>query len=218
MPNYILNKRFPVFPNPEHSDDEGLVAIGGNLSPDTLLTAYKLGIFPWYNDNIPLWWCPDPRCVLFPSELKVSKSMRSLMAKNVFRITMNTQFNDVILLCGHVPRKGQSGTWLNDDLIHSFQQLHLQGFAHSVEVWDRNDSLVGGLYGLWLDSIFFGESMFSIVPNASKYALITFVETLKKRGVKMIDCQQDTPHLRSLGARNIPRAEFIEFLKGEFGG
>ena len=186
--------------------------MGGDLSVDRLLIAYKHGIFPWYDGEIPLWWCPDPRFVLYPNELLVSKSMQLLLRKRSFHFTINTAFKDVINHCKKVPRKDQDGTWINTDVEKAYTDLHELGFAHSAEVW-LDKKLVGGLYGIKMGKVFFGESMFSLVSNASKYAFISFVEILKAEGIELIDCQIYTAHLESLGARMIQREEFINSLQ-----
>jgi len=191
--------------------DDGLLAMGGDLSTERLLLAYKNGIFPWYEGDVPLWWCPDPRFVLFPDELKVSRSMRKLFRKNVFEFTINEAFEDVIHHCKNVKRVGQSGTWITDEVEQAYITLHKKGIAHSAEVW-LNNELVGGVYGVRLGNIFFGESMFSLVNNASKFAFINYIHQLQKENVVLIDCQVYTEHLESLGARMIPRKEFTKLL------
>lgn len=200
-----------TFPSVEEADEDGLLAIGGNLSVERLLHAYHKGIFPWYEGNIPLWWCPDPRFVLFPSELKLSKSMQQLLKKNAFEFSVNKAFEEVINQCKTVYRQDQQGTWITDEVKYAYTQLHYLGYAHSVEVW-LNEELVGGLYGVRLGKIFFGESMFSKTSNASKYAFVKYVEQLKKENVQLIDCQVYTEHLESLGARMIDRKDFIALL------
>lgn len=209
-----IDQNLPQFPDPRNADSEGIVAVGGDLSVSTLLTAYHQGIFPWYNENQPiLWWCPDPRFVLFPDELKVSKSMRPYFNQQKYQITYDTAFSQVMEACGTLPRRGQQyGSWITEDMLSGYSALHDAGYAHSVEVWDQGD-LVGGLYGVSIGQIFFGESMFSIRPNASKMGFIHLVRTLKKRGFQLIDCQQETGHLASLGARSISRALFLDTLK-----
>ncbi len=207
-----------VFPPVENSDIEGLLAIGGDLSSERLLLAYRSGIFPWYEEDQPiLWWSPDPRMVLFPQRLKVSKSMRQLFNKKAFQVTYNQNFEEVIQNCAEIKREGQRGTWITDEMISAYIQLHQQGFATSVEVWE-DDDLVGGLYGIYLKEkkIFCGESMFTKVSNASKYGFISLVRQLKNEGVKLIDCQVYTSHLESLGAEEIDRTVFLDYLKGDF--
>ncbi|WP_449400112.1 leucyl/phenylalanyl-tRNA--protein transferase [Chryseobacterium wanjuense] len=200
------------FPDPEIYDGhEGLIAFGGDLSIERIWFAYQLGIFPWYNPGEEiLWWCPDPRFVLFPDELKVSKSMRKILHQNVFTFTENRDFRGVIKNCQQISRKGQVGTWLSDELMESFITLHEYGLAKSVEVW-QNGELVGGFYGLQIGNVFCGESMFAKVSNASKAGFIHFVETHKNE-IELIDCQSHTEHLESLGARMIPKKEFLKIL------
>ncbi len=201
------------FPQPQHADADGIIALGGDLSVERLLVAYTNGIFPWYNKGNPIiWWNPDPRFVLFPDKLKVAKSMRPYFNQKKYQVTFNQQFDQVIRSCGKTPRKGQNGTWITDDMIAAYTQLHKLGWVHSVEVWDK-EQLVGGLYGLWIGDVFFGESMFSLAPNASKFGFISWVRLLQQKGVKLIDCQQETKHLASLGAESISRAQFLNLLK-----
>lgn len=210
MPVYRLPEAI-AFPPAEQTAENGLLAVGGDLSPERLLAAYRKGIFPWYGDGDPiLWWSPDPRFVLFPNELRVSRSMRQFMKKGSLRITFDQAFREVIAACRR-PRPGQNGTWITKEMREAYTDLHDLGFAHSVEVW-REKELVGGLYGVSLGSAFFGESMFSAIPNASKAALITLIPSLEKRGFDLIDCQVETAHLRLLGARPIPRRDFCALL------
>jgi leucyl/phenylalanyl-tRNA--protein transferase len=198
------------FPFPYASTPDGLVAIGDALHPDRLIEAYSKGLFPWFEqDGIPFWFSPDPRCVLVPSALKVSNSMRQLFRKQAFRVTTNEAFEEVINACATTPRRGQEDTWISEEFIVAYTELFKMGYAESAEVWNSNDELVGGLYGVRLGEIFFGESMFTKESNASKYGFITFVLDLEDRGVKLIDCQQETPHLLSLGAINISRTRFL---------
>lgn len=211
MPLHVLNQNL-WFPPVEDAGEDGLLAMGGDVSVNRLLLAYKRGIFPWYDGDIPLWWCPDPRFVLFPENLKVSKSMEVLIKKNTFRFTSNQSFTQVIRNCKELQRKGQDGTWITDELEKSLNELHQLGFAHSAETW-LNGELVGGLYGIRMGNLFFGESMFSKKANASKYAFIRYVQQLKNEGVYLIDCQVFTAHLESLGAEMISRKEFIELLQ-----
>ena len=211
MPLHILTEKL-WFPPAEDAMSDGLLAMGGDLNTDRLLLAYKCGIFPWYDNDLPLWWHPDPRFVLFPNELIVSKSMKQLIKQKAFQFTTNTAFEAVINNCKTISRKDQDGTWINEDVKKAYCALHKMGVAHSAEVW-INGKLVGGLYGIRLGKIFFGESMFSNQSNASKYAFIQYVEILKKEGVVMIDCQVYTSHLESLGAIMIARNEFMEILK-----
>jgi len=203
------------FPDPQQALDDGLLAIGGNLSTDRLLLAYRSGIFPWFNeDELPMWWCPDPRFVLFPRELKVSKSMQKLLKGDNFEFRVNTSFEDLILNCRQSKRKDQDGTWITSEIVAAYCDLHRLGFACCAETW-QGGQLVGGLYGIRLGNVFFGESMFSLVSNASKFAFIHFVKQLQAEGVVMIDCQVYTPHLESLGARMIPREDFLHILQKE---
>jgi leucyl/phenylalanyl-tRNA--protein transferase len=211
MPLAILDDKL-WFPNVEDALDDGLLAMGGDLHPDRILLAYKKGIFPWYDGDLPLWWCPNPRFVLFPEDLKVSKSMKALLKKEAFIITTNTHFSAVIQACKAKERKDQDGTWIKSEVEEAYTNLHQLGIAHSVEAW-QDDKLVGGLYGIKLGNVFFGESMFSHVSNASKYAFITYVEQLKREGIVLIDCQVYTDHLESLGAKMIMRQQFIHLLE-----
>jgi len=212
MPLQVLTDEL-WFPPVEQSAADGLLAIGGDLSTERLLLAYRSGIFPWYNDDEPpLWWSPDPRFILFPEELYVSKSMQQLFKRRTFKITINNAFTEVIRNCGRQKRKGQNGTWITAEIEEAYTQLHKLGYAVSVEAWKDNE-LVGGLYGIRIGKLFFGESMFAKVSNASKYAFIAFVQHLQKEGVVLIDCQVYTEHLESLGARMIDRTNFIELLK-----
>ena len=203
-----------IFPHPNHSDPDGLLAIGGDLSPRRLILAYKNGIFPWFNPGeVFLWWSPDPRFVLFPDELKVSKSMRPYFNQKKFTVKYDTCFTEVMKQCSEAKRKGQAGTWITDEMIDAYTQLHDLGWAHSVEVYEGGE-LVGGLYGIALGSVFFGESMFAKRSNASKFGFISLVRNLVRHGFTLIDCQQETKHLASLGATSIPRSEFLEMMEG----
>ena len=207
----ILDKRIQ-FPPVDTADEDGVVAIGGDLGTDRLLLAYRSGIFPWYNDNEPImWWSPDPRCVLLPHHLKISKSMQTVLNNGRFRFTSNRAFVDVIENCKLVNTQKHNGTWISDDIINAYTKLHTLGYAHSAEAW-RDGELVGGLYGIRMGNVFFGESMFSKVSNASKFAFILYVQQLQKEGVVLIDCQQATEHLHSLGATLIKRSDFIKAL------
>lgn len=202
-----------VFPDVETASPEGILAFGGDLRPERLILAYKSGIFPWYNEGEPIiWYSPDKRMVLFPKDLKISKSMRRLIRRNEFSITYNTAFVQVIEYCQKSPRKDQYGTWITDDMMKAYIKLHELGFAKSVEVWKDNE-LVGGLYGVDLGRIFCGESMFSKTSNTSKLAFIHLVQSLEKKNYKLIDCQVYNEHLDSLGAREIPRKEFMGYLR-----
>lgn len=201
------------FPPVETASAEGILAIGGDLSSERLLLAYKSGIFPWFNQGEPIvWHSPSKRMVLFPQELKVSKSMRQVMKKNKFIITFNKNFKQVIRACKTIYRQGQGGTWITDEMEDAYINLHELGIAKSVEVW-LDKELVGGLYGVDLGTIFCGESMFSNVSSASKVAFINLVEKLRKENYKLIDCQVYNSHLASLGAREIPRTEFMKYLE-----
>jgi len=211
MPLHILDSRI-WFPPVTEALEDGLLAIGGDLSTERLLQAYRQGIFPWYDGDVPLWWCPDPRFVLYPHHLRISKSMQQLLKQHKFHFTINQAFEQVIKQCMLIPRPGQDGTWINKDVMRAYTTLHYQGLAHSAEVW-LNDQLVGGLYGVRLGKLFFGESMFSLVSNASKYAFISYVQQLIQEGVVLIDCQVYTQHLESLGAGMISRGEFIRLLQ-----
>ncbi|MCP9199538.1 leucyl/phenylalanyl-tRNA--protein transferase [Gramella sp. GC03-9] len=202
-------------PSASLADEDGLLAAGRDLSPQRLKEAYNKGIFPWYSEGQPvLWWSPDPRMVLFPENLKIRKSMRPLLKRERFRVSFNHEFERVIDECGKIDRKGQDGTWITPEIKESYLQLHQEGIAISVEVWD-NEQLAGGLYGVYLKEkkMFCGESMFSRVSNASKFGFIRLVQHLEKEGVRMIDCQVYTRHLESLGAEEISRKEFLEYLK-----
>lgn len=201
-----------VFPPIELASEEGVLAIGGGLHPKRLLEAYRKGIFPWYNDGEPVvWYSPNPRMVLYPKAVRISKSMRKLMRNEVFTISYNQSFKEVIRSCKTTQRKEQLGTWITDELEESMIQLHKQGIAKSIEVW-QNDQLVGGLYGLDLGNIFCGESMFSSVSNASKFAFISLAQKLEKENYPIIDCQVYNEHLASLGAVEISRDLFKTYL------
>jgi leucyl/phenylalanyl-tRNA--protein transferase len=211
MPLHILDSQL-WFPPVEDALEDGLLAMGGDLSPDRLVLAYHKGIFPWFEADVPLWWCPHPRFVLFPPELRVSKSMGQLLKRHTFKFTINQAFTQVIRQCKINERRGQDGTWITNEVEAAYVQLHRLGYAHSAEVW-QDGTLVGGLYGIRLGKVFFGESMFSLVSNASKYAFISYVDVLKAEGVALIDCQVYTEHLESLGAGMIDRVEFIKLLE-----
>ena len=201
-----------LFPSPEQASAEGIVAVGGDLQPERVMLAYRKGIFPWFeSDDFLLWWSPDPRMVLFPDQLKISKSMRTVLRKKQFEVTFNKAFDQVVEACAKVKRFGQNGTWITPGLMEVYSTLHTQGHAHSVEVWEEG-SLVGGLYGIDLGTVFCGESMFSKSSNASKVALIFLVKELIKNKYELIDCQVPTQHLASMGAEPISRTEFLTFL------
>lgn len=211
MSLFILDTeiRFP----PVHlAEPDGLLAIGGDLSPARLLEAYRQGIFPWYEGDHILWWCPNPRFVIFPDELKIARSIRPLLNRQAFTFTINQAFKDVIHHCKNSFRPGQDGTWITDEVERAYTRLHEMGVAHSAEVW-QDGELVGGLYGIRLGKVFFGESMFSKVSNASRYAFIKYVEQLKQEAVALIDCQVHTDYLESMGARMIPGKEFDQLLQ-----
>lgn len=200
------------FPPIESASKEGIVAIGGDVHPDRLLVAYQSGIFPWYNEGEPIvWFSPDPRMVLYPNQIKISKSMQKLIKNQHFKVTFNQEFESVIRHCKTVQRPGQDGTWITDDLEQSMIALHQRGIAKSVEIW-KDNQLVGGLYGLDLGNIFCGESMFSLVSNASKYAFIYLAKKLEKEHYPLLDCQVYNEHLASLGAVEISREQFKEYL------
>ena len=209
---YLSNELW--FPEVDTAGQDGLLAVGGDLSPDRLLLAYQSGIFPWFSDGDPiLWWSPDPRMVLFPDKLKVSKNLHRLIKQQKFTITENQAFLEVIKNCAQIERPDQLGTWITDEMLEAYQKLHQLGHVQSVEVW-LGEELVGGLYGIDLSEkrIFCGESMFSKVSNASKIALHYWVEMLKGKGYHLIDCQVYNPHLESLGAEEISRESFLTFL------
>lgn len=200
-----------AFPDYSFTNEYGIIAIGGDLSTERLKLAYRLGIFPWFNEDDPiLWWFPDPRFVLFPAELKVSKSMRKVLRDETFSFTENQAFDQVIQNCRIIKRKGQKGSWITDEMMNAYIELHRMGLAKSVEVW-QNGELVGGFYGVEGKRIFCGESMFSKVSNASKAGFIQFVQKYQDR-YELIDCQVYTEHLESLGAREIPAVEFLNYL------
>ena len=202
-----------IFPSVEMATDEGIIAIGGDLGIERLLLAYRSGIFPWYNEDEPIvWWSPNPRFVLFPDKLKVTKSMQSVLNNGTFRFTINRAFNTVLQNCKSITRKDQEGTWITPEVQTAYTQLHELGYAHSAEAW-MNGELVGGLYGIKLGNVFFGESMFSKVSNASKFAFINYVRHLQKENIALIDCQVYTAHLESLGAKMIKREVFMDLLK-----
>ncbi len=206
--HFLTNKI--AFPDVSEASFEGLLAIGGDLSSERLIHAYSNGIFPWFEDEEPLlWWSPDPRFVLFPKDLKVSKSMKQILKKSEFKVTVNKDFKSVIEQCALAKREGQDGTWITDQMLKAYIKLHQLGYAKSVEVWQKN-KLVGGLYGVDLgNKVFCGESMFTKVSNASKVGFVNFVQN---SNYNLIDCQIHTKHLESLGAKHIPRSEFLKYL------
>ena len=202
------------FPHPGEAllQPDGLLAAGGDLSVPRLLNAYRHGIFPWFNEGEPiLWWSPDPRCVLFPKKIKISRSLKKTLNKNLFDIKMDTAFAEVIKACAG-PRNNQPGTWITDDMFNAYQELHQLGYAHSIECWQNNE-LVGGLYGIAIGQVFFGESMFSKVTDASKIALVHLCQYLTEHDFKIIDSQVHTSHLESMGAEMISRDLFISIIE-----
>jgi leucyl/phenylalanyl-tRNA--protein transferase len=209
MPVFTLSRRLS-FPPAHLALKEGLLAVGGDLSVERLLLAYRNGIFPWYSPGEPiLWWSPDPRLVLYPEELRISRSLGKIINKKSFQISFDEAFEAVIQACAQAKRSYGEGTWISDEMKDAYCELHRQGYAHSVEAW-QDEALVGGLYGITLGRVFFGESMFSRVSNASKVAFVTLVENLKQLKFKLIDCQVRTDHLIRFGAREIPRKVFLE--------
>lgn len=200
-----------LFPDPAHAEPSGLLGVGGDLDPDRLVLAYRSGIFPWYSQGQPiLWWSPDPRTVLFTDELVVQRSLAKRVRQRPYRITLDRAFEQVIRACGAVPRPGQDGTWLTSEMVAAYAQLHALGHAHSVEAWD-GDTLVGGLYGVAVGQLYAGESMFAIAPDASKIAFVHFVRQLRAWGFPLVDCQVHTAHLERFGAREIPRAAYLDW-------
>ncbi|APQ19273.1 leucyl/phenylalanyl-tRNA--protein transferase [Maribacter hydrothermalis] len=201
-----------VFPPVDSANSDGLLAVGGDLSPERLLLAYKKGIFPWFdNDSIILWWSPNPRMVLYPDKIRVSKSMKKVIRDDKFKLTKNTCFNEVLEHCSSVSRKGQDGTWITKEMKNAYLELYERGIAKSYEVWE-GENLVGGLYGIDLGHVFCGESMFSLTSNASKFAFIKLAEELRDKEYGIIDCQLHTEHLASMGAQEISRKEFVRLL------
>ncbi|MEO6329548.1 MAG: leucyl/phenylalanyl-tRNA--protein transferase [Ginsengibacter sp.] len=208
---YILSKEL-FFPSAKFADADGLLAVGGDLSTERLLLAYSSGIFPWYNEDEPIcWYSPSPRFILFPDEVNISKSMKTVINTGIFSFTINRAFSDVMRNCKMVERKNQEGTWISDGILDAYDKLHSLGFAHSAEAW-RNGELVGGLYGIRMGKVFFGESMFSKISNAGKFAFIKYVQYLQKQQVQVIDCQVYSSHLESMGARMIDRESFLHLL------
>lgn len=198
-----------VFPNPSLADEDGLLAIGGDLSLERLLLAYSNGIFPWFSEGDPiLWYAPHQRCIIYPSKINISKSMRKILKENLFKISINQAFTDVIRNCANTVRSGQDGTWITNDMQNAYIHLHQKGYATSIEVW-QNDKLVGGLYGVKINRVFCGESMFSLVSNASKVALIA----LSKTDIDLIDCQLPNDHLMSMGAQMIDMDVYLKILQ-----
>lgn len=213
MPVTRLGARF-AFPPPERAEPGGLLAVGGDLEPHRLLLAYSQGIFPWYEEGLPiLWHCPDPRTVLVPAALRVSRSLRRTLRRAPFSLRLDTAFERVIRACAGTERPGQRGTWITPEMIGAYLRLHALGFAHSAEAWD-GDELVGGLYGVSLGACFFGESMFAARPDASKVAFVALVRQLERWGFELVDCQVQTPHLARFGAVAWPRERFLARLAG----
>lgn len=211
MPVFRLTDEI-IFPAPELAEENGLIAVGGDLREERLLRAYSMGIFPWYSQDAPiLWWSPDPRLILFPKELKVSRSLRQTLKKSIFHITIDEAFQDVIRICADLHRKRDGDTWIVDAMRDAYIRLHHSGYAHSVEAW-HDGELAGGLYGVCLGSAFFGESMFAQKSDASKVAFVALVRQLMRWNFSVIDCQITTAHLKSFGAREVPRSEFLDIL------
>lgn len=212
MPVYALDDEL-IFPHPLLREPDGLLAVGGDLSPERLLLAYRWGIFPWYHEGQPiLWWWLTPRLMVQPNEVHVSHSVRNFINQKKYRVTFNKDFKNVMRRCGDVKRPGQDGTWIMPEMIEAYNSLHQMGYAHSVEVWEE-EKLVGGLYGVALGKIFFGESMFAEKTNASKIGFVLFSQHLAELGFLWIDCQQDTPHMRSLGADLVEEEDFLAILR-----
>ncbi len=210
MPIFKIGKD-PIFPPAKLADENGIIAVGGDLGPDRLLNAYSNGIFPWFNEGEPIvWWSPDPRLVLFTDELHISKSMKKLINREEFTVTFNTKFEEVIRNCSQ-PRTYEKDTWISEDMIQAYVLLHKMGYAISTEVW-KDKKLVGGLYGIGMGKCFFGESMFFKEKNASKFGMIKLTQKLLSLNIPFIDCQVTTEHLVSLGAREISRNEFLKFI------
>ncbi len=212
MPVFLLTDKI-TFPPPHLASSEGLLAVGGDISQERLLLAYRMGIFPWFSDDEPiLWWSPDPRLVLYPREIKISKTLKKIMKKGLFKVTMDSAFIQVINQCAKIRLQNNKGTWIVEDMIDAYCKLHESGFAHSVETWYQGE-LAGGLYGVSLGRCFFGESMFTRISNASNVALVKLVEYLNALSFDVIDCQLTTEHLLRFGAREIPRITFLKQLE-----
>lgn len=211
MPLFVLDTEIS-FPPVCLAGPDGLLAMGGDLSKNRLIEAYKRGIFPWYEGDTILWWSPDPRFVLYPDEFRMSSRTQTLIRKSAFRFTINEAFPEVISACKTIKRPGQTGTWITPEVEKAYTLLHREGYAHSAEVW-QDDQLAGGLYGIRIGNVFFGESMFSRVSQASKIAFTLYVQQLIKEETELIDCQVYTPYLESFGARMIPRKEFIKEIQ-----
>lgn len=214
MPTYLLPEDFVVFPHPLLADEFGLLAVGESLTIDQLKLAYHYGIFPWFNPGeLVQWFFPNPRSVIFPKEVRVAKSMRTYFNNSIFQWSQNQAFDQVIRHCRSAKDRLEEGTWIGNEIISAYTELHREGLAHSIEVW-KDKELVGGLYGIWLGKVFFGESMFSLVKNASKFGFISFVKHYSDTGkLSLVDCQIENDHLNSLGAKNIDGSVFLELLK-----
>lgn len=211
MPVFYLDHP-TEFPPTHLAEEDGLLAVGGDLSTERLIAAYTKGIFPWFNEDDPyLWWSPAPRFILLPEELHISRSMRRKINKDLFKVTFNHCFDDVITNCQQIPRSDQPGTWITDEMKSAYIQLHKLGYAHSVEVWN-SDRLVGGIYGIAIGQVFFGESMFSFESNASKYGIIHFIKKMPDFGLNILDCQMKTKHMINLGGKEISREGFESYL------
>jgi len=211
MPIYFLNQNDCVFPHPNMADSQGVLAIGGDLNPERLLLAYSYGIFPWFNEDDPIiWWSPDPRSVIYPGEVKITKSMRSYLKK--YELKIDHSFEEVIDNCKKIFRKEEEGTWITEEMKEAYIELHHKGYAHSFEAWEDGE-LIGGLYGVSLGKCFFGESMFSKRSNASKFAFINLNRILERKGFSLIDCQVPNAHLTSMGCAEMPKEEYLEILK-----
>ena len=212
MTFYRLHDTYPGFPDPREAEPSGLLAMGGDLSPERLMIAYSMGIFPWYNPGDPiLWHCPDPRMVLLPEELHISRSIRPLLRRCDWQMRYDTAFAQVIRTCASIDRRGQQGTWITPEMIKAYERLHELGFAHSAEVWE-GEELIAGIYGVALGRAFFGESMFFHRSGASKFALVRLVQRLDQKGYELMDCQQQTNHTERFGAVPMLRAQFLDLL------
>jgi leucyl/phenylalanyl-tRNA--protein transferase len=213
VPVYQIPDEQIIFPHPSKANSDGLLGIGGKLEPERILLAYQNGIFPWYSFDEPvMWWCLTPRLILFPEKIHLSKSMNRYIQQNNFHFSFDTHFESVMLQCKTINRKDQNGSWIHEDVLNAFIKLHQMGIAHSIEIWEENE-LIGGTYGLAIGKMFCGESMFSKKSNASKFALIQLSRFLISQNFDFIDCQQDTPHLRSMGAELISKKIFFEMLE-----
>lgn len=213
MPIFYLDERLVDFPPPEYADEDGLLAVGGDLRVERLLKAYEKGIFPWFSEGSPiLWWSPDPRPVLFPDRIKISRSLRQTIKKGLFQVSMDRAFERVILLCREVHRAKDGDTWITHEMVDAYVKLHAEGYAHSVETW-KDGRLVGGLYGVSLGAAFFGESMFNLVSDASKVALVALAAQCKLWKFLFIDAQVQTEHIMRFGATELPRSEFLKMLE-----